>query len=68
MSPLTRREFVTAGVAAGAGLVVGFYLPHRGRTNGDRFSPNAIRRRVEAPVFARPGIPCARRALRRARC
>ncbi len=43
MSPLTRREFVTAGVAAGAGLVVGFYLPHQGRrrTNDDRFSPNA---------------------------
>jgi isoquinoline 1-oxidoreductase subunit beta len=32
MSPLSRREFVAAGVAAGAGLVVGFYLPHKGRT------------------------------------
>ena len=29
MSPLSRREFVAAGVAAGAGLVIGFYLPHR---------------------------------------
>ncbi len=31
MSPLSRREFVAAGVAAGAGLVIGFYLPHQGR-------------------------------------
>ena len=29
MSPLSRREFVAAGVAAGAGLVIGFYLPHK---------------------------------------
>ncbi len=28
MSPLSRREFVGAGIAAGAGLVIGFYLPH----------------------------------------
>jgi len=43
MSPVSRREFVAAGVAAGAGLVVGFYLPHgskNGRT-GHVFSPNA---------------------------
>jgi isoquinoline 1-oxidoreductase beta subunit len=42
MSPVSRREFVAAGVAAGAGLVVGFYLPH-GRTNLAKgsFSPNA---------------------------
>ena len=33
MSPLSRREFVAAGVAAGAGLVIGFYLPH-GRVAG----------------------------------
>jgi isoquinoline 1-oxidoreductase subunit beta len=45
MSPVSRREFVAAGVAAGAGLVVGFYLPH-GKTNrsGDSFSPNAYLR------------------------
>jgi isoquinoline 1-oxidoreductase subunit beta len=41
MSPISRREFVAAGVAAGAGLVVGFYLPHGGRGNGEAFSPNA---------------------------
>ncbi len=41
MSPLSRREFVAAGVAAGAGLVVGFYLPHGGKTGKDVFSPNA---------------------------
>ena len=42
MSPLSRREFITAGVAAGAGLVIGFYLPHGSNgTNGEVFSPNA---------------------------
>jgi CO/xanthine dehydrogenase Mo-binding subunit len=46
MSPLSRREFLTAGVAAGAGLVVGFYLPHGTGATGDgltnnAFSPNA---------------------------
>src|SRR5712691_8257520 len=44
MSPLSRREFVAAGVAAGAGLVVGFYLPHGGRANKEAFSPNAYLR------------------------
>jgi isoquinoline 1-oxidoreductase beta subunit len=43
MSPLNRREFVAAGVAAGAGLVLGFYLPH-GRRTGKIFSPNAYLR------------------------
>jgi isoquinoline 1-oxidoreductase beta subunit len=43
MSPLSRREFVAAGVAAGAGLVVGFYLPH-GRASNKVFSPNAYLR------------------------
>jgi isoquinoline 1-oxidoreductase subunit beta len=43
MSPLSRREFVAAGVAAGAGLVVGFYLPH-GRRGDKVFSPNAYLR------------------------
>ena len=41
MSPLNRREFVAAGVAAGAGLVVGFYLPHGTRSKREQFSPNA---------------------------
>ena len=44
MSPLSRREFVAAGVAAGAGLVIGFYLPHRGSSTSDVFSPNAYLR------------------------
>jgi isoquinoline 1-oxidoreductase subunit beta len=44
MSPLSRREFVAAGVAAGAGLVVGFYLPHAGRSGKEVFSPNAYLR------------------------
>jgi len=43
MSPFSRRDFLTAGVAAGAGLVIGFYLPHRSRAGppGEAFSPNA---------------------------
>lgn len=41
MSPLSRREFVASGVAAGAGLVIGFYLPHRGTRVADAFAPNA---------------------------
>jgi isoquinoline 1-oxidoreductase subunit beta len=44
MSPLSRREFVAVGVAAGAGLVVGFYLPHGGRAGKEVFSPNAYLR------------------------
>ncbi len=44
MSLLSRREFVAAGVAAGAGLVVGFYLPHAGRAGKEVFSPNAYLR------------------------
>ncbi len=44
MSPLSRREFVAVGVAAGAGLVVGFYLPHAGRRGKEIFSPNAYLR------------------------
>jgi isoquinoline 1-oxidoreductase subunit beta len=43
MSPLSRREFVAAGVAAGAGLVIGFYLPH-GENEKKIFSPNAYLR------------------------
>jgi isoquinoline 1-oxidoreductase subunit beta len=42
MSPLSRREFISAGAAAGAGLVIGFYLPHGSNGGrGDMFSPNA---------------------------
>src|SRR6476659_9918263 len=41
MSPLSRRDFVGAGIAAGAGLVIGFYLPHGGGSRKDAFSPNA---------------------------
>jgi CO/xanthine dehydrogenase Mo-binding subunit len=44
MSPLSRREFVAAGVAAGAGLVIGFYLPHGGGSARESFSPNAYLR------------------------
>jgi isoquinoline 1-oxidoreductase beta subunit len=44
MSPLNRREFVVAGLAAGAGLVVGFYLPHGGTSRHEVFSPNAYLR------------------------
>src|SRR5580693_5267345 len=44
MSPMTRRGFVTVGVAAGAGLVIGFYLPHAGRAGKEFFSPNAYLR------------------------
>ncbi|PYX51183.1 MAG: xanthine dehydrogenase family protein molybdopterin-binding subunit [Acidobacteria bacterium] len=44
MSPLSRREFVAAGVAAGAGLVIGFYLPHKSEGSAEGFSPNAYLR------------------------
>ena len=44
MSPLSRREFVAAGAAAGAGLVIGFYLPHKASSEKDTFSPNAYLR------------------------
>jgi len=44
MSLLSRREFAAAGVAAGAGLVIGFYLPHHGSDEGAAFSPNAYLR------------------------
>ena len=44
MSPLSRREFVAAGVAAGTGLVIGFYLPRSGRSKNELFSPNAYLR------------------------
>jgi CO/xanthine dehydrogenase Mo-binding subunit len=41
---MSRREFVAAGVAAGAGLVVGFYLPHGAKSSKQVFSPNAYLR------------------------
>ena len=44
MSPLSRREFVAAGVAAGTGLVIGFYLPHGSGSQKESFSPNAYLR------------------------
>ncbi|MBZ5686578.1 MAG: xanthine dehydrogenase family protein molybdopterin-binding subunit [Acidobacteriia bacterium] len=44
MSPLSRREFVGAGIAAGAGLVIGFYLPHGQGSRQESFSPNAYLR------------------------
>jgi len=44
MSPLSRREFVGAGIAAGAGLVIGFYLPHGKNARVESFSPNAYLR------------------------
>jgi isoquinoline 1-oxidoreductase beta subunit len=44
MSPLSRRDFIGAGVAAGAGLVIGFYLPHGNGGSSKSFSPNAYLR------------------------
>jgi isoquinoline 1-oxidoreductase subunit beta len=44
MSPLSRRDFLGAGVAAGAGLVIGFYLPHGNGGSNQSFSPNAYLR------------------------
>src|SRR5579884_3649384 len=44
MSPLSRREFVGASIAAGAGLVIGFYLPHGHGSHKEPFSPNAYLR------------------------
>src|ERR1700694_6042318 len=44
MSPLSRRSFLTVGAAAGAGLVIGFYLPHGSSSKAEVFSPNAYLR------------------------
>jgi isoquinoline 1-oxidoreductase beta subunit len=41
---LNRREFAAAGIAAGVGLVVGFYLPHKRGASKEAFSPNAYLR------------------------
>jgi isoquinoline 1-oxidoreductase subunit beta len=40
----SRREFISAGVAAASGLVIGFYLPHRPSLERESFSPNAYLR------------------------
>jgi isoquinoline 1-oxidoreductase beta subunit len=44
MSPFSRRDFLAVGAAAGAGLVIGFYLPHGSSGNGETFAPNAYLR------------------------
>jgi len=44
MTPISRREFVAGTVAAGAGLVIGFYLPHGDHAGKESFSPNAYLR------------------------
>jgi isoquinoline 1-oxidoreductase beta subunit len=44
MTPLSRREFVGAGIAAAGGLVIGFYLPHGEGSRKESFSPNAYLR------------------------
>ena len=41
MSSLSRRQFLSVGAAAGAGLVIGFYLPHGSHEAKDVFAPNA---------------------------
>jgi isoquinoline 1-oxidoreductase subunit beta len=42
VSPLSRRAFLKTSTVAGTGLVIGFYLPSRGRADGqETFSPNA---------------------------
>src|SRR5262249_49300696 len=44
MSPVSRRGFIAASAAAGAGLVIGFYLPHGAPGGRGSFSPNAYLR------------------------
>jgi isoquinoline 1-oxidoreductase subunit beta len=44
VTPLSRRDFLTAGAAAGAGLVIGFYLPRNGSSSKNGFTPNAYLR------------------------
>ena len=43
MTPMTRRQFITVTSAAGAGLVLGFWLPDRADAQGlpEQFEPNA---------------------------
>jgi CO/xanthine dehydrogenase Mo-binding subunit len=42
MTPLSRRGFIATGMAAGAGLVIGFYLPHNDSPRHHVFQPNAF--------------------------
>jgi isoquinoline 1-oxidoreductase subunit beta len=42
MRPLSRRDFIATGIAAGAGLMIGFYLPHAGSSQKKIFQPNAF--------------------------
>jgi isoquinoline 1-oxidoreductase subunit beta len=42
MRPLSRRDFIATGIAAGAGLMIGFYLPHAGSGEKSIFQPNAF--------------------------
>ena len=44
MTALSRRAFLGTGVAAGAGLVIGFYLPHGNSRRSQNFAPNAYLR------------------------
>jgi isoquinoline 1-oxidoreductase beta subunit len=46
VSPISRRSFLGSTAAAGAGLVIGFYLPAHGQTEAEAttFSPNAYLR------------------------
>jgi len=37
----SRRQFIGVGLAAGTGLVIGFYLPHGTASGKDTFAPNA---------------------------
>ena len=44
MSPVSRRDFLTAGAAAGAGLIIGFSLPRGCSSRKNAFSPSAYLR------------------------
>ena len=44
MTPISRRQFVITSVAAGTGLIIGFYLPHKLSSSAETFSPNAYLR------------------------
>jgi isoquinoline 1-oxidoreductase beta subunit len=66
ISPFFRREVVAAGVAAGAGLVIGFYLPNGGSANKKEvFSPNAYLRITTDNKIT---IVCARSEMGQVSC